>query len=577
MEIHDRKSGEKDMHPGREEKTVDLRLRKVVFFPPWLLLVFLVAVSLINSDAFVSGLDIVTDWMIDSFAWMFNLTTLACVFTVIIVWFSPLGKVRIGGSKAQPKMKYIDLIFITLCTTVAAAILLWACAEPLYHLYAPSENTGLESGSDGASIFAMETMFLEWTWSPYSLYTVPTLMFAFVFYNMNQPFSVGSALVPVFGEKVKKYRSVIDIIVLYSLVLGMAASLGMGTLTLAGGIENLFGFESGPKLWAVLIAVIAATFITSSVSGVMRGIRKLSSLNIKIYIVLLVFLFIFGPTRFILNFSTESYGAYLRDFFQLSLITGEAYGDEWAKSWPIFYWCNWMAWALVTAVFLGKILKGYTVRQAIMTNFVIPSLFSTIWCCVFSSSAIYYEQQGAGLYELLLENGEGSVVYGVFDQMPFSTIIIVFYLFIVFISFVTAADSNTNVVAGLCTDGITQEEQESKPWLKILWGVSIAFMTWLLICFAGVDGIKEASNLGGFPNMFLILLMMIGLLKVSQNPAKYDVHKEDYDEHGHPIPSPQPPVEGIDITERGVRRFVKKRMLRRKESRGEGKTPGGQS
>ncbi|MGN1165857.1 MAG: BCCT family transporter [Lachnospiraceae bacterium] len=531
------------MQETMKEKTVNLTLRKGVFFPPWLLLVAMVVVSLTNGEVFLSGLNTVTSWILNNFAWAFNLTTLACVATVIIVYFSPLGKVRIGGSKARPIMKYLDLVWITLCTTIAAGILFWACAEPLYHLYTPAVAEGVEPGSAGAAMFAMKTMFLEWTWSPYAIYTVATLVFAFVFYNMKQPYSMGSALVPVFGEKVKKYNGVVDVICLFALVAGMAASLGTGTMTIAGGIEKVFGIPSGPASWGIIIIVIVTTFIISSISGIMKGIRLLSSINAKVYMLLLVFLFVFGPTAFMLNFTAESWGAYIRDFFSLSLMTGDIFQDGWSKGWPIFYWCNWLAWTPITAVFLGKILKGYTIKDAIKCNFVIPAIFSTIWMGLFATASIYYELNGLGLYDTMLSKGTESAVYAVFEQLPLSAIIIPFYLFIVFISFVTASDSNTNAMAGLCTNGVTQDDQEAPAWLKVVWGVSIALMTWLLISFAGIDGIKAASNLGGFPNMFLMIIMIVGLLKICRNPQKYDLYKEDYDSAGRPIESPRLPVE----------------------------------
>ena len=311
-----------------QEKTVKLSLRKGVFFPPWLLLVAMVVVSLTNGEAFMAGLNTVTNWILGNFAWAFNLTTLACVITVIMVYFSPLGKVRIGGSKAKPMMRFIDLVWITLCTTVAAGILFWACAEPLYHMYAPAAVEGVEAGTASSALFAMKTMFLEWTWSPYAIYTVATLIFAFVFYNMNQSYSMGSALVPVFGEKIKKYNGVVDVICLFALVAGMAASLGTGTMTIGGGIEKVFGIKSGPAAWGVIIAIIVTTFIISSISGIMKGIRLLSSINAKVYMVLLLFLFVFGPTAFMLNFSVESWGAYIQDFFKLSLMTGDVFQDS---------------------------------------------------------------------------------------------------------------------------------------------------------------------------------------------------------------------------------------------------------
>lgn len=529
---------------GNETKTVDLSVKKIVFLPPWILMLAMVAVSLINGKKFLEGLNAVTGWILDNFAWAFNSTTLLCVFTVIIVYFSPLARVRIGGRKARPTMEFKSLVWITLCTTIAAGILFWGCAEPMYQMYQPAASEGVEAGSKGAALFAMKVMFLEWTWSPYAIYTVATLIFAFVFYNMKKPYSIGSALIPVLGDKVSKYNSIIDVVCLFALVTGMAASLGTGTLTIAGGIEYIFGFKSGPVLWGIIITVIVVTFVISSVSGIMKGIRILSSINAKVYMILIVFLLIFGPTAFMLNFTAESLGAYVRDFFSLSMSTGATYGDGWAKSWPIFYWCNWLAWTPITAVFLGRILKGYTIKDAIRCNFIIPSIFATVWMGLFATASIYYEQQGRGFYDLLASKGPESVVYALFDQLPLAVIVIPFYLFIVFISFVTASDSNTTAMAGLCTSGITQESQESKAWLKIVWGGTIAAVTWILISFGGIDGIKAASNLGGFPNMFFIIIMAVGLLKICRSPKKYDIFKEDYDELGKPIVSKRLPIEG---------------------------------
>lgn len=536
------KEGNVNMSNGNE-KTVHMSLRKRVFFPPWILLIVLVGISLLSEKSFLNGMQAATGFILDNFAWAFNLTTLGCLAVVIIVFVSPLGKVRIGGSKARPIMKFRNLAWITLCTTVASGVLFWACAEPLYHMYAPAAAEGVEAGSPGAAVFAMKTMFLEWTWSPYAIYTVATLLFAFVFYNMRKSYSIGSAFVPVFGDKAKRYNGIIDVICLFALVLGMAASLGTGTLTMGGGIENVFGIKSGPVSWGFIILAIVATFIISSVSGVMKGIKLLSSLNGQVYIFLLLFVLIFGPTAFMMNFSVESLGAYVQDFFRMSLMTGDIHGDPWARSWPIFYWCVWMAWAPISGVFLGKILKGYTIRDAIVCNFVIPSVFSMVWMGLFSTASIYFENHGVGLYDSLLKNGTESVVYKVFEQLPLAAVVIPFYLFIVFISFVTAADSNTNAMSGLCVKGLTVDNQESPSWLKICWGLTLGVLTWVLISFAGIDGIKAASNLGGFPIMFIIIIFIVGLLKVCRNPKKYDMFQEDYDSEGRPIESVRLPIE----------------------------------
>ena len=199
------------------EKTVRQPLRKWVFFPPWLLLIALVGVSLASEEQFLNGMNLATGFILDNFGWAFNLTTLVCLITVIFVYISPLGKVRIGGKDARPMMRFRDLAWITLCTTVASGILFWGCAKPMYHLYAPALSEGVEAGSPGAAVFAMKTMFLEWTWSPYAIYTVATVLFAFVFYNMRRSFSIGSAFVAVFGEKAERYKGAVDVVCLFAL------------------------------------------------------------------------------------------------------------------------------------------------------------------------------------------------------------------------------------------------------------------------------------------------------------------------------------------------------------------------
>ncbi len=524
-------------------KTVNLSIKKNVLLPPWILLVVMVVFSLANGELFMASLNQTTSWILDNFAWAFNLTTFICVLVVARVYFSPFANVRIGGRNAKPMMKMGNLVWITLCTTIAAGILFWACAEPIYQMYAPSISDGAEPGSTEAAIFSMKAMYLEWTWSPYAIYTSATIVFAFVFYNMKKPYSIASALIPALGERVNKYGDLINVICLLTLVTGMAASLGTGAMTIAGGMEQIFGIKSNSITWGVVIAVIVITFVISSISGVMKGIKVLSDINAKVYLVLLAFVLIFGPTNFMLNFSVESWGEYARDFLPLSLTTGEIFNDSWAKSWPIFYWCNWLSWAPITAAFLGRILVGYTVKDAIRCNLIIPAIFATVWMGLFSTAAIYYEMNGFGFYELLQTSGPEAIVYAVFRQFPLSLVIIVFYLFIVFISLVTASDSNTTVIAELCTHEDATDHAKATSMMKILWGTTIAIITWVLISFAGIDGIKAASNLGGFPNMFLMILILCSLIKICNNPKKYDIFKEDYDSNGIPLLSERQKIE----------------------------------
>lgn len=520
------------------------KIRWGVFLPPWILLLALLILNLVNFDAFMTVMNTATNWILQNFSWLFNSTTFACLLLVAVAYFSPFSKVRMGGSKARPMMNYSNLVWIVLCTIMAAGILLWACAEPMYHMYAPPAHITEGAGSIQSIQWAMQNILLEWTFSPMAIYCVPALLFAFVFYNMEKPYSIGSMLYPTLGDSLTpRVTPVVDCICLFALVAGMAASLGSGVLLLGGGMESLFGIPSGPKTWIIFATLIVIAFIISAASGVMKGIRILSSINSRMYMAMGIFIFLAGPTAYLLDLFVESVGLYINDFAKLSLWTSTMAGDGWSRWWPTFYWCNWMAWMPVTACFLGRISKGYSVKEIIRAVFVIPSVFSAIWLVLFSGTAINFELAGLGINDAMLAGGVEGATFAVFRQLPLSAITIPIFLLIVFISFVTTADSNTNAMSGLCTTGLTENDQESPLTLKVIWGLTIGALCIILLTAAGLDGMKMASNLGGFPNVFLLILICISFIKVMKDPAKYDKNKEDYDPSGKPIPSQRLPQE----------------------------------
>jgi choline-glycine betaine transporter len=175
-----------------------------------------------------------------------------------------------------------------------------------------------------------------------------------------------------------------------------------------------------------------------------------------------------------------------------------------------------MAWAPITACFLGRISYGRTVREFMLVNFIFPSLFGIAWMTIFSGASIYYQMEGvADLAEVIRTKGEQSVSFEVFKQFPFATALIVFYMFSSFVCFVTSSDSNMSAMASISSTGISPENPEGNKWLKIVWGLSVGMVAWIMICFAGgVDGVKMLSNLGGFPAAFLELFIIAALVKV---------------------------------------------------------------
>lgn len=475
-----------------------------------------VTMSLVDLEGFLGITRSLNSRILENFGWLFSYGSFYLVVLTSAVYISPLGKRVIGGAGSKPLLSKPRWFFITLCTTLAVGILFWTTSEPIYHLHAPPVSKNIVPASADAATFSISAMFLHWSFTPYAVYTIPSLAFALAFYNRQLPFSISSSLKPVFGRWVDgKTADLIDTLALSALVTGMASSLGTGAMSLVGGADEAMNFGINPLSLGIAIALIVATFVWSAASGLHKGIAKLSSINAILLLILGVFAFAVGPTLHIISFGATGLANYASTFLEMSLFTGSISGDDWPLQWSVFYWAIWFAWAPVSALFLGRLGRGYSVREYIRINFLYPSLFAIAWICIFSGTAIYMDLATPGAMNAILqERGPGKMLYALFSGFPFSFLTIPLLLFIAFISFVTAADSNTDAIGRLCSKNVTADSAEQTGLgAKVIWGTMIGLVSWTMVSFAGVDGIRMLSNLGGITAAALVLGSSLTLLK----------------------------------------------------------------
>ena len=434
---------------------------------------------------------------------------------VALIYVSPLGKIRIGGTSAQPFLSKWKLFSITLCTTIATGVLFWGTAEPLYHLHEGPSNLGYTAGSLEAQTFAMSTMYMHWTLTPYSIYSLMALLFALSYYNLGRPFSLGTLLYPLLGERSQGWvGGAIDVICLFALVAGMAASLGSGVLSISGGLNRVFGWEGSIFMYGMIALAIVACFTLSAGSGLMKGIRILSDYNARAFFVITLLVFILIAPWESLKIGFTGLVDYFQHFFSRSTNVVDPLEPAWSQSWTTFYWANWMAWAPVTSLFLGRIAFGYTVRQFINFNLLLTSLFGAVWMMVFGGITLHLDRTLGGfpLYESLQNQGPESIIYQIFNQLPYPTVLAAIlsfvFLFLVFLSMVTASDSNTSAMSGMSSTGITPTNSEAPFYIKIAWGLIIGVVAWVMISYAGIDGIKMISTIGGLPALFLFIAII---------------------------------------------------------------------
>ena len=302
-------------------------------------------------------------------------------------------------------------------------------------------------------------------------------------------------------------------IFLLALLLGMAASFGVGVLLLSGGLSSTFGLTSHSGVTAIIAAVLALTISASAVSGVLKGIRYFSLVNTLFFIAMLAIIAAFGPMDGFWASTTAALSDYATSFVPRSLLLDDFPSAAWRNDWTVFYFTNWFAWAPVTAIFLASISKGYTVRAFITMNLILPSLFTLVWMSVIGVFTLNVNRGlGGALQDILANQSPEAVMFAALETLPGASVIIGVMLIIAFLSFVTAADSSADAIAKVCTRSVAQGTR-AKSAIKIVSVCTLAFLGWMMITFSGIDGVRMLSNVGGLPGMLLVWVMMAYVLK----------------------------------------------------------------
>jgi glycine betaine transporter len=458
-------------------------------------------------------------WLEKSFGWLFVLTTAAFVIFSGYLALSRYGNIKLGPDDAEPEFNTFSWVSMMFATGMGIGLIFWGVAEPLTHLNTPPMGMA-DPGTPQAARLAMEYTFFHWGLHPWSIYAVIGLAIAYFAYRKGYGNLISATFRPLIGDAAGRAPGkAIDVVAIFATLFGSATSLGLGALQITGGLDNVFdGSGESVALALLVIWVLTGCFVVSAVTGIEKGVQFLSNANAVAAVVLVFFLFVVGPTVFILSTFTEGMGAYLTQLPTMSGRTGAFDADQaaWLNGWTIFYWAWWVSWTPFVGMFIARISKGRTIRQFVAYVIVVPSFVSFVWFSILGGAAFDLQlNQGKDLGKTLAEAGTESILFTVLRDYPLASITVVLAIFLIAIFFITGADSASIVMGMLSQNG----EEEPKRWLVIFWGVAQGAVASVLLWSggddlrAGLNALQRLVIIVGGVFMLVIIAMCVSLMK----------------------------------------------------------------
>ncbi|QOR36501.1 BCCT family transporter [Clostridium sp. 'deep sea'] len=479
----------------------------VVFYISVIFTLAIVAWAMLIPQGFESAAKAAFNYLNTNFGWFYVLTMFSFVAFAIWIAFSKYGKIKLGPDDSKPAYSLMSWFAMLFSAGMGIGLVFWGVAEPLKHFINP---LGAAAGSGAAADFAIKKSFFHWGLHPWANYCVLALALAYMQFRKGKPGLISSVFIPLLGEERANgpIGKLIDILAIFATIAGVATSLGLGTLQINSGLNFLFGIPETNLVKLAIVAIVTILFMISAVTGLDKGIKFLSNLNVSVAGILLIATAIVGPTLLIINTFTDGLGAYFGNFIRDSFRIGP-YGDNsWYGGWTIFYWAWWIAWAPFVGTFIARISRGRTIKQFVGGVLLAPTLASFLWFAVFGATGINTGIDVATKAAAVTETS----LFVVMQQYPLGTVISLIAVVLLCTFFVTSADSATFVLGMLSSNG----EMNPSTKRKIIWGViqSGLALSLLLVTANGLQMLQTASIVAAFPFAFIMIFAMISLVKI---------------------------------------------------------------
>ena len=480
--------------------------------------VLLVAMILIAPEQTQTLLNAAKSGIFANFSWFYVLAFSVFLGFLVILSVSSLGNIKLGNDEEEPEFGFLSWLAMLFAAGMGVGLMFFGVAEPLTH-YLSDITTGTAEHKQQEAL--LHTLF-HWGIHAWAVYGTIALALAYFGFRYKLPLALRSCFYPLLKERINgKLGDLIDIMALLATLFGIITTLGFGASQLGAGLHQLGWIsENSFSLQMVVIVVVMSLAIFSAISGVGKGVKILSELNLTLAFCLLIFVLVVGPTLYLLSAFSDNIGTYLSNLVQLSFKT-YVYEQEhtaWFSGWTILYWAWWCSWAPFVGLFIARISKGRTIREFIFGVLVVPSLFGVLWFTVFGNTAIWLNDgEAAGTLGQMISSPE-TLLFKFLDYLPLSGVTGLVSLVVISLFFITSADSGIYVLNNIAS----RDKSLTAPrWQAVMWGVLMSVVSIVLMQSGGLANLQAMTLLVALPFAMLMLLMCFSLWKGLNADKKY--------------------------------------------------------
>ena len=488
-------------------------LRPQVFIPSSIIILALIVFAVVFAGTAKGAFTTLNEAITDTVGWWYILSVTGFVLFALYCGISRIGTIRLGDNDEKPEFSYPAWLAMLFSAGMGIGLVFYGVAEPLTHYINPPPSLGVEGGTAPAANQAMALTLFHWGLHAWAIYVVVGLGLAYMAYRRGRPLSVRWLLEPLIGkDRVEgPIGHAVDTVAVVGTLFGVATSLGFGITQVGAGLEYLGWIEMDNTWTLVLIAIITAMATFSVVSGVGKGIKWLSNINMGMAAGLALFVIVAGPTLFLAQAWVQNLGGYIQSLPQFSLRTGPFSDGAWLGGWTIFYWGWWISWAPFVGMFIARISRGRTIREFVTTVLLVPTVIGSLWFTVFGDSGIQRERDFG---DMLVDGAvdTNTSLFQLLSTMPWATITSVVALLVIVFFFITSSDSGSLVIDVLCSGGDLDPPKATRVYWAVLEGVAAAVL--LLVGGAGsLTALQTASIATAVPFSLVMVAACVAMLR----------------------------------------------------------------